>query len=276
MLLWSAQGIPWCSTDDLPHNYSLFMPNPHLHLRPIDIRCITIMDTAIIYCESVGASFQINVASRYVQLHPQDFKAVALSAPMHQPEIPWMPEIVGCAIAGAQAMPERTNGELPTYAGKGSPYTKTPFADNKLTHSQDRYEAFQSVIDKEGGQAFMIGGPSKTWVARACELSNVVIKNAHMISIPILVLQAGEDIAVTADGQNSFCDGMKKGPSKGCASIDPIVSATHSDVITATDNEGGPVIIKGAYHELLGESDLYRIPALKSILSFFKANQTGG
>ena len=68
-------------------------------------------------------------------------------------------------------------------------------------------------------------------------------------TIPVLVLQAEKDTAVTSRGQEEFCKNLKAGGKNQC--------------------EGGiPVIIRGAYHELFIEKDEYRIPALTKILDF--------
>ena len=69
----------------------------------------------------------------------------------------------------------------------------------------------------------------------------------------MLVLQAGEDTAVTSKGHEKFCANMKAA-GKPC--------------------EGGePDVIPGAWHELFIESDEYREPALTKILQFLAKQQ---
>jgi lysophospholipase len=79
-----------------------------------------------------------------------------------------------------------------------------------------------------------------------------MIKEAGNITIPVLVLQAGADTAVTPQGQNRFCEKLKQDTGRPCYG-------------------GQPIRLEGAKHELLIESDDYRIPAITQILDFFSA-----
>lgn len=77
-----------------------------------------------------------------------------------------------------------------------------------------------------------------------------MIVEARTITTPVLVLQAGVDTAVTNEGQNCFCAALEGG------------DGTRSEA-------GKPLWIDGARHELLIETDTFRIPAVNAILDIF-------
>lgn len=188
------------------------------------------------------------IATRYIELHPDVFDAAALSSPMHAPDahILVSPE-GGCLWFRSMAWMCRD-----CYAGfKARRYHATPFAENKYTHSDVRYELFRKVYSDD--EDIQLGGPTRGWAAQACSASKDMRKDAGNITIPVLVLQAGEDDAVTPKGQQKFCESLAEKTGTTC-------------------DGGGPVKFEGAYHELFIEQDKYRIPALTRILDFFAAN----
>ena len=195
------------------------------------------------------------IAALYIEKYPSDFDAAALSSPMleqstaifHSDEI----------VCGAMKVTSRIRdffiwlfGIEPRYVVGGKDYNNTPFKDNKLTHSEIRYERFRNIY--EVNEEVKMGGPTSHWVAYACDAAKDARENAAKVTIPVLVLQAGEDTAVTPEGQNEFCENLKLGGQNEC-------------------DGGSPFVIEGAYHELFIEKDEYRIPALSKILDFFSA-----
>ncbi len=195
------------------------------------------------------------IAALYIEKYPNDFDAAALSSPMLEPST----AIFGSneIVCGAAKVTSRIRdffigifGIEPRYVLKKGDYKNTPFADSELTHSEIRYRRFRKAYD-ENAQV-KIGGPTSHWVAYACDAAKDARENAAKVTIPVLVLQAGEDTAVTPEGQNEFCENLKLGGQNEC-------------------DGGSPFVIEGAYHELFIEKDEYRIPALSKILDFFSA-----
>ncbi len=195
------------------------------------------------------------IATLYIETYQNDFAAAALSSPMHQPDTGTFGGVV-CKGAGITTFFRGIGmswfGMEPRYAvGQGS-YKRKTFAANDpdiMTHSKQRFEAIQDLYDKNG--EVKIGGITSHWLANACDASETLLENAKSVKIPVLVLQAEEDIAVTATGQNTFCKNLASSGEREC--------------------EGGkPYVIQGGYHELFIESDEYRIPAITKILRFFE------
>jgi lysophospholipase len=191
------------------------------------------------------------IATLYIEAYRNDFDAAVLSSPMHEPSTGLLSSKLTCAKV---KLTSRVRdffiwllGWEPRYVvGKGD-YTNLPFEKNRLTHSEIRYTILRG--EYEDHPVVKLGGPTTHWVSRACEASREARKDAAQITIPVLVLQAEKDTAVTSRGQELFCSNLMAGGKNQC--------------------EGGsPVVIKGAYHELFIEKDEYRIPALTKTLDF--------
>ncbi|MBE9532586.1 MAG: alpha/beta fold hydrolase [Proteobacteria bacterium] len=204
----------------------------------------------------LGYSMGGTISSLYVQQYPTDFKALALVSPMHQPDT----GLLGGAICKGAGFTTKVRDLLietfdlqPRYAlGQGAFKFKS-FAENSpqlMTHSQIRFEQLQQLYTDN--EAIRLGGATSHWLANACAAAKQSINEASEIQIPVLLLQAEKDIAVTARGQNKFCEQLAQSKNNQCEYTKP-------------------VIIKGAYHELFIESDVYRIPALSHILNFFES-----
>ena len=127
-------------------------------------------------------------------------------------------------------------------------YNPKTFADNEYTNSEIRYAHLLKTYSEN--EKVQLGGPTRGWAGQACAASAEMLENTDKITIPVLVLQAGNDTSVTLEGQNTFCKNLKKETGNSCFS-------------------GDVIKFKGAKHELFIESDEYRIPAISAILDFF-------
>ncbi|MCG8683775.1 MAG: alpha/beta fold hydrolase [Desulfobacterales bacterium] len=191
------------------------------------------------------------IATRYIEKYPDVFNAAALSSPMHAPnaKILVSPE-GGCLWFRATDWVCKD-----CYAGfKAKPYTPKPFDNNEYTHSKKRYARLLKIYSENS--EIQLGGPTRGWAGQACAASKDMQKDAEHIKIPVLVLQASKDSAVTPEGQEEFCRILKEKTGISC-----------------DGNKGDkPIIIEGAYHELFIENDKYRIDAITRILEFFEHN----
>ena len=132
-------------------------------------------------------------------------------------------------------------GEPPYGPGQG-PYQDDGFADNGLTHSHSRYQAFRQLYEQYPQSK--LGGATAHWIYQGITGADAAIAGAGAIKTPLLVLQAGDDKIVDNAAQDRFC--------------------------TLAKCEGGkPLRIEGAWHELLMETDDKRQPALTAMAEFF-------
>ncbi len=129
--------------------------------------------------------------------------------------------------------------------GQGG-YMEVPFADNDLTHSELRYQGFRDLYRQQ--PELQLGGASLHWLRQSLQAGDNAIAQAGRIAIPLLVLQAGNDVVVDNRAQNRFCQKL------------------------AHCHGGAPLKIKGAAHELFIEQDRQRQQALEAALSFFEQN----
>jgi len=188
------------------------------------------------------------IATRYIETHPDVFDAAALSSPMHAPDarILVSPE-GGCLWFRLMDWICKD-----CYAGfTDKPYNPEPFEANEYTHSEVRYaQLLKTYANPENVEHVPLGGPTRGWAGQACAASAKMLKDTGEIKIPVLVLQAGADTAVTPEGQDKFCSNLEKETGWPCFG-------------------GGPITYEGAKHELFIECDEYRIPAITAILDFF-------
>jgi len=186
----------------------------------------------VLLAHSMGGA----IASLYVERYPDDFNALILSSPMHEPYIltPNMtPKL-------CKRMLEKEN-DLEKYVFGTDSYDilTYKFEENDLTHSKTRFEIMKKAYKKEAETR--VGGPSKKWLKEACRWSAISVKKAKLIKIPVLLLQAELDTAVTPQAQEVFCKAVKN-----CQAYR----------------------IEGAYHELFIEEDMIRQKALSAIFDF--------
>lgn len=208
-----------------------------LHL--IQTRFSTLLPAdKVLLAHSMGGA----VASAYLAKYPDVFKAAALSAPMHAPNT----ELLFGAKDGCY-LQQVLGWTCPDcYAGfADSPYQDSAFADNIYSHSQVRYQRFRSLFREQ--PQLQLGGPSWQWLEQACDIAAQMPDIAAQIKVPVKIVQAGADSAVTPEAQQLFCQNL----GSYCA--------------------GNAVLrIEGARHEILFEADQYRLPALTDILRFYQ------
>ena len=206
-------------------------------------------DKLFLLSHSMGAA----VASIHIARHQADFDAAVLSSPMHTPSSGKLPSSVGCAgVTFTRSLRDffiSLLGWEPRYLLGTGDYKRPAFQGSKLTHSEVRHEKYRDIYDEH--PTIQIGGPTTHWASNACKGGELARESAADILIPVLVLQAGDDIAVNTDGQDEFCENINEGLRNECAG-------------------GKPHVLEGAYHELFMEADIYRIPALTLTLDFLE------
>lgn len=185
------------------------------------------------------------VAAQMLAQQPQLFKAAVLSSPMMAPNAEILfGERDGCGLETAIGW-----ACSDCYAGFASqPYVDQPFDENILMSSSARYQQFRKMF-REYPKA-QLGGPTWQWLNQACAVSEQMPKLAQQIQVPVLMLQAGAEEAVSNEAQLEFCKDLG-----------------------AHCQDGQVHRFEGAKHELLFERDEYRDKALSLISEFFGSLQ---
>lgn len=133
------------------------------------------------------------------------------------------------------------------YAPGQSDYQALPFNENDLTHSEVRYQLFLELYQQQ--PKVQLGGASGQWLTQALLAGKQAIAQAPRITTPLLVLQAGNDVVVDNEEQDTFCQAL------------------------GNCDGGQPKVIQGAAHELFIEQDALRRRALETALTFFERHE---
>ncbi len=182
------------------------------------------------------------IATRYLQLNPQHgFTALALSAPMFGIPLPWY--VRPLAILITQVMSAMY--PPPKYAPGYGAYYEKPFDDNPLSQSEKRYRWFRQLYAQH--PELQVGGPSMRWVWQGLMAGKQCIQLTRQITIPLLLIQAGNDRIVRNEAQNLFIRKLSK-----------------------TNHQAELCSIADAQHEILFETDHYRNQALDALFQFME------
>lgn len=189
------------------------------------------------------------ISALYIEQYPHPFQASTFFSPMLGINLHGLPNALAKIITYSIAQICDWFSDKPCYIFAGSPYQDKNFIDNDLTSSKQRFDITQATFINS--PETQLGAPTMRWVATSISATEQAIKNADKITIPILIIQAGADTIVINKEQKQF----------------------YKNVTEYKFNQF--LTINSAKHEILIESDLYRIPALTTTLNFFINQQQG-
>ncbi|MEH6451980.1 MAG: alpha/beta fold hydrolase [Psychromonas sp.] len=189
------------------------------------------------------------ISALYLQQYKHPFDAAILFSPMLSINLGSVPTSIAKALTATSGHVCSWFSDQACYVFGGSEYKRKTFANNDLTSSEVRFEASQKTFEQY--PTTQLGDGSMHWVSQSISATQQAVDNAEKITIPILLVQAGSDSVVTAEGQNEFYKNLKQ-----CSS--------HQFLN-----------ISNAKHEILLESDQYRVPALNTTLQFLENSQQG-
>ncbi|HBY9734501.1 Lysophospholipase L2 [Klebsiella pneumoniae] len=183
------------------------------------------------------------IATLFLQCYRAHCDAIALCAPMFGIIIrlpDWMVRHILDWAEGHQRIREE-------YAIGTGRWRALPFAVNVLTHSRQRYRRNLRFYADE--PRLQVGGPTWHWVREGMLAGDEVLANVEKDTAPTLLLQAEEERVVDNLMHDRYCE-LRAAAGHPC--------------------EGGkPLVIEGAYHEILFEKDAMRSVALNAIVEFF-------
>jgi lysophospholipase len=179
---------------------------------------------------AMGHSLGGGIIASYLEQHPGDFDSAILSAPL-----------VGHAAGGAilAFLAVIDIGKNTSYVPGGGPFVVQSFEANKETHSRVRHlRKFQDYADHPETRT---GYPTVHWMNETRRMAASALAGAAKIAVPLLVLQDTEDAYVSARALETFC-----ARAKDCRRV----------------------VLSGARHEMLIETDAIRDRVLAEIRGF--------
>ncbi|PYE30333.1 lysophospholipase [Idiomarina fontislapidosi] len=173
------------------------------------------------------------------------FKHLFLTAPMMGIRTAGIPAAIARAIAGAgRWLNETISPEKPWYFLGMKDYIAIPFAENVLTHSEQRYQVFREAYENE--PRVKLGGPTFAWLHEALTTCKQLQSMGHQLKVTATLFNAGADVVVSEKAQRRFAAG----------------AGTRVEFRA----------IEGAKHELMMESDRYRQPIMEAVLTRLKSS----
>jgi lysophospholipase len=189
------------------------------------------------------------IAARYLQDFPEKIQAAVLSSPMLGFNSGSVPNFIAELVLKVSAQLNKWFDETPWYFPGHKDFSQHSFSDNVLMHSPIRYQQFTQLYKTT--PEIQLGGVTIQWLTESQQAIEKIFNNIDKITIPTLVLQAGQDKIVKNQAQNDFCQQLHQLQPQSCPT-------------------GKPLIIAGAYHELFFESDAYREQALAAAIQWFE------
>lgn len=184
------------------------------------------------------------IATLFLQRYPHhQCDAIALCAPMFGIVIRLPEWMVRPLLDWAEGNPKVRDG----YAIGTGRWRAVPFALNQLTHSQERYR--RNLRFYADDPHLQVGGPTWHWVREGMLAGEQVLAGAAKDSTPTLLIQAEGERVVDNRMHDRFCE-LRAAAGAPCEGEQPLV-------------------INGAYHEILFEKDAMRSVALHAIVDFF-------
>ena len=192
------------------------------------------------------------IALRYLQLYPNNVKALSLSSPMIAITSGGTPKWLAKSLINMGNTINKWLSDTPWYFFGQNDNNISSFTENRLMHSEQRFERFRALYQDR--PELRLGGVTFNWLAQAISTSDKLFIDIEKLSLPILLLQAGDEHIIDNIAQNNFCQKLNKFNPSSCPN-------------------GKPLIITGAYHELLFEVDQYRDSAIDKSLAWFSQHQ---
>jgi len=183
------------------------------------------------------------ISTLFLQRYEHQCDAIALTAPMYGIVMRFPDWMVRHILDWAEGHQRIREG----YAIGTGRWRALPFALNVLTHSRQRYRRNLRFYADE--PRLRVGGPTYHWVREGILAGEQVLAGVGEDDTPTLLIQAEEARVVDNRMHDRFCE-LRAAAGHPC--------------------EGGkPLVIKGAYHEILFEKDTMRSVALNAIVEFF-------
>jgi len=186
-------------------------------------------------CHSMGSA----IGALTILQRPGQFNRVVFGSPMFgiRPALPgWLAK----ALIGINRCANWLLSGSSGYFFGQRDYHADEFTVNRLTSSEIRYQLFRNLYAEQ--PEIQLGGVTPQWLAAASAAMWQVEQHAQQITLPALVFSAGDDTVVDNKRQQR---------------------------VVANMPDAEYILVEGARHEILIETDAIRQPVMKRIFDFF-------
>jgi len=194
---------------------------------------------------SMGCAITI----RMLQLYPNVLKKAVLLSPMIAINTGPLPHFIAHGIVRALEKINQKLSKEPWYFIGQTDYKIRKFDKNLLTHCKKRFQDFVDLY--QNNKDIQLGGVTIKWLYEAFKTEQAIFSNLDNIQTPLALFQGSEDKIVDNQKQDKFCS---------------LLHSVSPQIITPK-----PIVIDGAYHELLFEVTSLRQETISQIDQFFLA-----
>lgn len=149
-------------------------------------------DVKLMFAHSMGGM----VGARFLEVHPQCYRAAILSSPMIGLHVK-QPEFVVSALTGLAHLFKNDEKFAPGQHGY-QPYQW----NQKVMKSKARFDEMFTL--REENEEFQTTGVSYGWIRESRFMTNDILNNAEKACVPILLCQAMQDETVSNEMQHVF------------------------------------------------------------------------
>jgi lysophospholipase len=134
----------------------------------------------------IGHSMGGLIAARFAEVHPQAYRAAVLASPMLELKY----KIPKFMVKLLLFINEKRHREGEYAAGQHGYNGKIAFEDS---HDRSRSRFEYNVGIRDNDEKCRSGGVTNGWLIEAEKMEKTVLDNAESASVPIILMQAGED-----------------------------------------------------------------------------------
>tara|TARA_R110001583_G_scaffold52120_9_gene162120 strand:+ start:968 stop:1978 length:1011 start_codon:yes stop_codon:yes gene_type:complete len=192
------------------------------------------------------------IALRYLQIYPNNIKALSLSSPMIAIASNGLPTWLAKFLVTTGTIINNCLSNTPWYFLGQSDSNLSSFDENRLMHSQPRFQRFRDLYHQR--PELKLGGVTFHWLQQAMKNTDKLFIDLKKLSLPIQLMQAEKECIIANNAQNNFCLQLNK-----------LKPSYYPEV--------KPIVVSGAYHELFFEIDQYRDIAINNAIAWFAQHQ---
>ncbi|SDI53710.1 lysophospholipase [Pseudobutyrivibrio sp. 49] len=152
-----------------------------------------------LFAHSMGGG----IGAMYLEKYPKVFEKAVLTSPMIRLVTHNINSFVAAIVCILSYLPMFSKRYLP----KHHDYDHTFKYPHCSAMSKARYT--YQYNEREREPHYRTNGATFAWIREALNVSKKILKNAHLIEIPVILMQASKDTLVMSDAQEHFCQKAK-------------------------------------------------------------------